>query len=496
MSSNSSSTENVQYFIFNANSNQYDHEGAINEFGFIDWAQHKECRVNDIVFVYFTAPIKKIRYKAKIIAINLTKDDTKKYWKSTPKEVKKYCRIKIIGNIDSELLEFKYLRANGLVSNLQGSSENITNKVELVKYINDIFAKIEDNNNEENNEIIDNDKVDNEIKDNKIKDNEINDNEIEDNGTEDNKVEVNKKGSNNNTNNGVNVNNVPYTKSDFLNEIFIKEVEYDKLFNLLKHNKNIILQGAPGVGKTYTAKRLAYSIMGEKDNSRVQSVQFHQSYSYEDFIEGFRPLEKGGFKLRNGAFKEFCNKASVDLEKDYFFIIDEINRGNMSKIFGELLMLIEADKRGVENSINLLYSKCDFYVPENVYIIGTMNTADRSLAIIDYALRRRFSFYTMSPAFDSDGFRAYANQVNNELFNKAIETIKNLNDVITEDKSLGKGFRIGHSYFCVDNTEYMTDEIIKNVIEYDIIPIIEEYWFDNDTKLDTELKKLKELLGE
>ena len=289
---------------------------------------------------------------------------------------------------------------------------------------------------------------------------------------------------------------IPYTKSDFLNDVYITSTEYDKLCNLLKHKKNIILQGAPGVGKPFAAKRLAYSIMGEKDNNRVQCVQFHQSYSYEDFIEGFRPLENGGFELRDGVFKRFCDKASRYTENNYFFIIDEINRGNMSKIFGELLMLIEADKRGSEHSLNLVYSGEPFSVPENLHIIGMMNTADRSLAMIDYALRRRFSFYPMRPTFDSDSFKKHAEHVNFELFHKAVEAIKSLNTVIVDDKSLGKGFEIGHSYFCTDKPENITDEIVKNIIAFEIIPTIEEYWFDNETRLDTERQKLEVLLGD
>ena len=122
--------------------------------------------------------------------------------------------------------------------------------------------------------------------------------------------------------------------------------EYEILKRLLLKKKNLILQGPPGVGKTFAARRLAYSIMQVKDSERVMMVQFHQSYSYEDFIMGFRPTKEGGFELVPGPFYEFCKKAKDDLDNDYFFIIDEINRGNMSKIFGELLMLIETDKRG------------------------------------------------------------------------------------------------------------------------------------------------------
>lgn len=293
----------------------------------------------------------------------------------------------------------------------------------------------------------------------------------------------------------LNSENEIYTNSTFLNEVYTTEFELEKMKSLLKNKKNIILQGAPGVGKTFAAKRLAYALMGEKDNDRIRMVQFHQSYSYEDFIEGYRPNKSGGFDLRDGVFKQFCNSAAEDTSRDYFFIIDEINRGNLSKIFGELLMLIEADKRGDDYSVNLVYSGDKLRLPENLYIIGMMNTADRSLAMIDYALRRRFAFYTMVPAFDDKTFENKYSSVKCELFHKAKDAIKNLNEVISKDRSLGKGFEIGHSYFCVDNPCDISDIFVKNIIEYEIIPTIEEYWFDNENVLSTERKKLEALLN-
>ena len=272
-----------------------------------------------------------------------------------------------------------------------------------------------------------------------------------------------------------------YTKEKFLEEAYISEEDYDKLSDLLKYKKNIILQGAPGVGKTYISKRLAYSLLGCKDKSRVSLVQFHQSYSYEDFIMGYRP-SADGFKLKNGVFYEFCKKARDDEQHDYYFIIDEINRGNLSKIFGELFMLIENDKRGSRNKIQLLYNEEMFYIPENVYIIGMMNTADRSLALIDYALRRRFAFYTLKPAFDSDNFIKYKNDLANLKFNKIINYIKELNMEISDDESLGSGFMIGHSYFTNLKQENINEKL-DNIIEYEIIPLLEEYWFDEEEKV-------------
>ena len=283
----------------------------------------------------------------------------------------------------------------------------------------------------------------------------------------------------------------PYTKQNFLNEVFMKETDYDKLVALLKHKKNIILQGAPGVGKTFTAKRLAYSLIGAEDDSRIEMVQFHQNYSYEDFVMGYRPTETG-FELRNGVFYDFCEKARCDIENDYYFIIDEINRGNLSAVFGELLMLVESDYR--DKPVRLVYKKDKlFSVPHNVYIIGMMNTADRSVAMIDYALRRRFSFFTMKPGFDSEGFVNWQNKVNHPAFNTVIDEIKILNNEIAEDDSLGEGFCIGHSYFVYDEKNPPVCGIemwLKNVIEYDICPMLDEYWFDDKQKADSWQKRL------
>lgn len=271
-----------------------------------------------------------------------------------------------------------------------------------------------------------------------------------------------------------------YTEDDFLEEVFMPEDEYARLIGILKTKKNIILQGAPGVGKTFAAKRLAYSIMGVKDIDRVMMVQFHQSYSYEDFIMGFRPSNKG-FELKKGAFYNFCKKAEIDSDNDYFFIIDEINRGNLSKIFGELFMLIENDKRGIE--LQLLYSDEKFAVPENVYIIGMMNTADRSLAMLDYALRRRFAFFELKPGFETDGFRAYRMSLDNEKFDRLINCVENLNSVITTDESLGEGFCIGHSYFCNLEADKIDDQFLHGIVEYELIPLLKEYWFDEPVKV-------------
>ena len=290
-----------------------------------------------------------------------------------------------------------------------------------------------------------------------------------------------------------------YTKEDFLKDVFLTESEYNKLHSLVLRKKNIILQGAPGVGKTFSAKRLAYSIIGEKNENRICMVQFHQNYSYEDFIMGYRPNDSGGFELQSGVFYNFCIRCKENPDKPYFFIIDEINRGNLSKIFGELLMLIETDKRGEKHKLNLVYGGTAFYIPENLHIIGMMNTADRSLAMIDYALRRRFSFYTMQPAFenaDQNGFGDYTAEIQCELYHSVIAKIRELNNTIRKDSTLGKGFEIGHSYFAPENKSEINDEWVRGVVEYEIIPLIEEYWFDDDKKVEEWTKALYQVIGD
>ena len=269
-----------------------------------------------------------------------------------------------------------------------------------------------------------------------------------------------------------------YGPEDFLRDVYMDEAAYRTLTALVKKKKNVILQGPPGVGKTYAARKLAYSMMGVMDQERVMMVQFHQSYSYEDFVEGFRPSENG-FSITKGVFYELCKRAEIDSGNDYFFIIDEINRGNLGKIFGELFMLVESDKRGVE--LQLLYSRDKFSVPENVYILGMMNTADRSLALMDYALRRRFAFFDMTPGFSSAGFRAYQAALNSPRFDKLIQCVVSLNEDIAGDDGLGEGFRIGHSFFC--SLKQADAETLSGIVEFEIIPLLREYWFDEPGKV-------------
>jgi 5-methylcytosine-specific restriction enzyme B len=286
----------------------------------------------------------------------------------------------------------------------------------------------------------------------------------------------------------------PYPLERALNELFMGQEQFTAILDALARKKNVILEGAPGVGKTFIARRIAWALMREKDNERVQMVQFHQSYGYEDFIQGWRP-QANGFGLQDGAFHRFCRKAAADPRREYVFIIDEINRGNLSKIFGELMMLIEADKRGGDFAVPLAYSPGElFYVPENLYLLGMMNTADRSLAMVDYALRRRFSFFRLQPAFGVDQFANYLNELgaSEALVRRIVERMTELNHAIAQDtRNLGPGYEIGHSFFVPGESGGTLDDTwYERVVRQEIMPLLTEYWFGREDQVREHMERL------
>ena len=284
-----------------------------------------------------------------------------------------------------------------------------------------------------------------------------------------------------------------YSVNDIIKDgCFLEQEEIECLLRLLRTEKNLILQGPPGTGKSWTAKRLAFALMGEKDNNKLLAVQFHPNMSYEDFVRGWRPSPsddgKGRFVIEDGAFMKAVHAAYRDSSSRFVAVIEEINRGNPAQIFGELLTLLEPDKRTREEALELSYPDKDgkrwpVHVPENLYVVGTMNTADRSLALIDLAFRRRFAFADLEPKL-SDRWREWVVEergVDAELAHDVAARVTDLNQRIAEDSRLGSQFRIGHSF--VTPVRRLEDGGTKNwfeqVVKSRIGPQLEEYWFDD-----------------
>lgn len=298
----------------------------------------------------------------------------------------------------------------------------------------------------------------------------------------------------------IEVSKAPYSVDDLIaSGVFLTHEELEHILERLQSKKAMILQGPPGVGKTFIARKLAYALMKEVDNDRVEMVQFHQSYSYDDFVRGYRPIagKAASFVLQNGVFYEFCQKAIRSPDREYVFIIDEINRGNLSQIFGELLMLIEPDKRGPEFALPLAYRTEDepnFFVPPNLYLIGLMNVADRSLAMVDYAMRRRFVFITLKPQYESKLFSQWLlnRGMDEELVQLIVERMAGLNREIREDPLLGENYELGHSFFLPkgDNFAGLDQDWYMRVVRTEIIPLLKEYWFDNPKRAEEAEKRL------
>ncbi|TWU21718.1 5-methylcytosine-specific restriction enzyme B [Novipirellula galeiformis] len=288
-----------------------------------------------------------------------------------------------------------------------------------------------------------------------------------------------------------------YTSEMALSDLFMESSTLDRIMAQLRRKKNVVLQGAPGTGKTFIAMRLAYLLMKEIDAKRVRMVQFHQSTSYEDFIQGYKPMGSGEkFALVDGAFVRFCKAAMQNPDQPYVYIIDEINRGNLSKVFGELMMLIEPDKRGSKHALSLAYSRSadeQFSVPPNVHLIGTMNTADRSLSIVDYALRRRFAFISMTPGFGTSTFKeALQGQgIPQFLATKVCSAMSSLNQSISAEPTLGNGYCIGHSFFTPTEPVAEPEQWYQDIVDYEICPLLEEYFYDDPSRAAALMEGLK-----
>lgn len=280
-------------------------------------------------------------------------------------------------------------------------------------------------------------------------------------------------------------------------DCFIDRTELERILHRLQAKKNLILQGPPGTGKTWLAKRLAFVLVGQKDNSKIKALQFHPNLSYEDFVRGWRPAGDGKLELIDGPFLQIAEAARKEPTENHVIVIEEINRGNPAQVLGELLTLLEADKRKPDEALELCYSKEDgerFFIPENLYVIGTMNIADRSLALVDLALRRRFAFVDLEPVFGEPWENWVHDKFNidRKILSEIETRIRSLNDKISVDSDLGPQFRIGHSYVTPANGTDIEDahDWFRQVVETEIGPLLDEYWFDNLDKA----KEAKEAL--
>ena len=286
-----------------------------------------------------------------------------------------------------------------------------------------------------------------------------------------------------------------YTRAEALAELFGTEAELDAALAGLARRRSLLLQGPPGTGKTFLAQRLAWLLLGARDESRVELVQFHPSYGYEDFMLGFRPDAKGRFRLVTGVMPLLCQRAAADPNRPYVLLIDEVNRGNVPRIFGELLLLLEADKRGPAHALRLPYAPPEaprFFVPANLYVIGTLNLADRSLSPLDYALRRRFAFVALEPQFGPPLQQLLTTrQVPAALIERLCTRMAALNQAIADDPELGPDFEIGHSYFCQpppDSTQAAA--WLRLIMEQEIGPLLADYWREQPTTAAAQLRKL------
>ncbi len=294
----------------------------------------------------------------------------------------------------------------------------------------------------------------------------------------------------------------PYSVESILKDgCFIDPKNINGILECLRTRKNIILQGPPGTGKTWLAKRLAFALIEQRDNRRVQKVQFHPNLSYEDFVRGWRPANDGKLELVDGPFLKMRRAAAEDPEAKYVLVIEEVNRGNPASIFGEMLTLLEADKRNPDEALELAHGRPDgkdddryIFIPKNLYVIGTMNIADRSLALVDLALRRRFAFIRLEPRIGKSWIKwvQSRNKIDSELLLEIKDRINDLNKQITDDTSLGSQYQVGHSYVTPSHDRGIDDgrQWFRRVVETEIGPLLDEYWYDAPDKAE----KAKRLL--
>lgn len=289
-----------------------------------------------------------------------------------------------------------------------------------------------------------------------------------------------------------------YTIENIISDgCFLSQEEINLAFTRLKDKKNLILQGPPGTGKTWLAKRLAYALVGAKDDSKVLTVQFHPNLSYEDFIRGWRPGGEGRLQLMDGPFIELAETARKDPGNSYVMVIEEINRGNPAQVFGEMLTLLENDKRSRNDAMRLTYAKDAgerFFLPPNLHVIGTMNIADRSLALVDLALRRRFAFMDLHPSIN-ERWAAWLEKeysFSTDTLADIKARMAKLNATIAADIQLGEQFRIGHSYVTPTSNVENPKAWFKQVVSTEIKPLLEEYWFNDAQKAEGAAQELLE----
>ena len=296
---------------------------------------------------------------------------------------------------------------------------------------------------------------------------------------------------------------IPYSIDDIMADgCFLDRNRLEGMLDRLRSKKNLILQGPPGTGKTWLAKKLAYALIGSRSERRVRPLQFHPNLSYEDFVRGWRPSGDGGLALVDGPFLQTIGDAGKDPSQDYVVVIEEINRGNPAQIFGEILTLLEADKRTQQEALALSYPRHPaerVHIPPNLYVIGTMNVADRSLALVDLALRRRFGFIDLEPVF-GDTWRRWVSEqcgIGNAFLADIERRLTALNQTIAEDILLGPQFRVGHSVVTPSGGVAIDDPVswFRQVVETEIGPLLDEYWFDQPGKAGEEKDKLLQGLG-